>query len=205
MKKQIGSRALIYWVCLLVIYLALAIGIPFRRNAVWSIALGCTIGMFAVCGISFLLAFRKEGIRSKLLGWPIFRVGYTFLGIQIVLGFLFMILAKQCPARYTIIAEVILYAVCGASLVVREASRTVTEQSITRLADRTAQWKRIRILADGIARTTGESRWKKLAEEIRYADPTEKPGDAEILRILDEGAGETAWEQVDRLIKLRKH
>ena len=124
-------------------------------------------------------------MESKLLGWPIFKVGYVALIVQIVVGFALMGLAALCPVWAAAIAEVAAFAVTAFCMTVKDAAREAVTTAEVKVTDNTAAWKAIRARANAIAAETGHPDIKKLAEEIRYADPTPTSMDGEIAQMLE--------------------
>ena len=183
---KLTKHAWILWSIALAVVLVLALVIPFAKTAVYWIGLLCTAAMFGVCAFAFIRAFRKDGtMESKLLGWPIFKVGYVALIVQIVVGFVLMGLAALCPVWVAAIAEVAVFAVTAFCMTVKDAARKVVTASEVKVTDNTTSWKAIRTRANAIAAETGHPDIKKLAEEIRYADPTPTSMDDEIAQMLE--------------------
>lgn len=183
---KLTKHAWILWVVALVVVLVLALVIPFVKTAVYWIGLLCMAAMFGVCAFAFIRAFRKDGtMESKLLGWPIFKVGYVALIVQIVVGFALMGLAALCPVWAAAIAEVAAFAVTAFCMTVKDAAREAVTTAEVKVTDNTAAWKAIRARANAIAAETGHPDIKKLAEEIRYADPTPTSMDDEIAQMLE--------------------
>lgn len=205
---KLTRHAWIIWGISLVVVLVLMAAIPFTRTAVWWIGAACTVAMFDLCAFTFHLAFRKgETTESKLLGWPIFKVGYTALIAQIVIGGILMGIASFCPAWPAVIAEVLMFAVTGVCLTVKEASRTVVTHTESNVQDKTMGWKAIRAKANALAASSGNADMKKLAEEIRFADPmpTEVDGKiAEMLEAMAEGVTEEDVRKVMQMVRERK-
>ena len=183
---KLTKHAWILWSVALAAVLVLALVIPFARTAVYWIALVCTLAMFGVCALVFTRAFRRDDtLESKLLGWPIFRVGYTALIAQIVVGFALMALSALCPLWAAALAEVIVFAATAFSLTVKDAAREAVTASEAKVADSTAAWKAIRVRANQVAAETGHPDIRKLAEDIRYADPMPTSLDEEIAQMLE--------------------
>ena len=183
---KLTKHAWILWGIALAVVLVLALVIPFVKTAVYWIGLLCTVAMFGVCAFAFVCAFRKDNtMESKLLGWPIFKVGYTALIVQIIVGGIIMGIAVFCPVWAAIIAELIVFAVTSIALIVKDAAREVVTHSEAKVTDNTATWKAIRARANAIATETGHPDIKKLAEDIRYADPTPTSMDGEIAQMLE--------------------
>lgn len=183
---KLTKHAWILWGIALATVLTAALLIPFERSTVYRIALICTAVMFGVCAFSFYKAFiTDQSCESKLLGWPIFKVGYTALIIQTVLAFILMALSTVYPVWIAILAEVLVFAATAFCLTARDAVREAVASLEASAAETTAAWKAIRARAAAIAAETGHPDIKKLAEEIRYADPTPTELDGEIAGMLE--------------------
>lgn len=149
---------------LLAVFVALAFVIPFVRNTVFWVAVVGTLLMFGVCACAYVYSFgKKETPESKLLGWPVFRVSYIMLPVQLVISFALMGMASFCPVMAAVIVEVVVFAVAFILLTVRDAARQVITVSEEKLADNTAAWKAIRAKAAAVAAATGNADMKKLA------------------------------------------
>lgn len=183
---KLTKHAWILWGISLIVFLVLAFVIPFSHDGTFWFAFGATLVMFGVTVFVFARAFKKnETLESKLLGWPIFKVGYAALIVQIIVGFILMGLAALCPVWAAVIAEVIVFAAAAFCLTVRDAAREAVTAAEAKVTDNTAAWKAIRARANAIAAETGHPDIKKLAEEIRFADPTPTSMDGEIMQMLE--------------------
>lgn len=183
---KLTKHAWILWSIALAVVLVLALVIPFAKTAVYWIGLLCTMAMLGVCALAFVRAFRKDStLESKLLGWPIFKVGYVAVIVQLVVGFALMGLAALCPVWAAAIVEVAVFAVTVFCMTVKDAAREAVTTAEVKVADNTAAWKAIRARANAIAAETGHPDIKKLAEEIRYADPMPTSMDGEIAQMLE--------------------
>lgn len=183
---KLDKHAWILWGIALIVTIVLMILIPFAYTATWWIAACCTVLMFGLCAFTFVRAFRKdETLESKLLGWPIFKVGYTALIAQFVVGAILMGIAAFTPAWVAGIAELLVFAVTGFCLTAKDAAREVVTQSEAKTAEKTAAWKMIRATVSAIATETGNPEIIKLAEVIRLADPTPTSMDATIAEIIE--------------------
>lgn len=203
---KLNRHAWILWGSALVAVLVLAFVIPFVKTSVYWLALACTLVMFAAMIAVFLRAFRRidaqSTLESKLLGWPIFKVGTVALTVQIVLGFVLMALSTLCPLFVAVIAEVLVFAACAFCLTVKDAAREVVTATETKVEDTTAAWKAIRVKANALAATTGNADIKKLADEIRYADPTPTSLDGEIAEMLEKLSMQAPNENIQQILKL---
>ena len=183
---KLNKHAWAIWGIALAVVIVLMAVIPFARTATWWVGSACTVAMFGLCAYAFHMAFSKDGkLESKLLGWPVFKVCYTVLIAQIVVGGIIMGIAAFCPVWAAIIAELIVFAVTGVCLTVKDAAREVVTQSEAKVEDKTAAWKVIRTRANAVAAESGHPDLKKLAEMIRYADPTPTSMDGDIAQMLE--------------------
>lgn len=192
------------WGLTLVAVLAAALLIPFEKaNALYWISLVCLLMMFALCALTFVRAFRgTDTLESKILGWPIFKVATVALGADICLSFLLMTLSTLCPLWLGVLLEVLLFAATGFCLTLRDAAREVVVQSEVKVEDTTGNWKSLRARTAALAAKTNREDVRKLAEEMRYADPTPTSLDGEIARQLDALELEVTDRSVEKLMSL---
>lgn len=205
---KLGKHAWGIWGIALVVALAFAFLIPFTHNAVYFIALASILLAFVLCAWSFWRSFAlKDELFSKYMGWPVFKVGLTALAAQLILGFGLMALAFLCPFYIALLLEIVLFAAAGVCLIARGAARQVVEQSEQPLPDRTAAWKKVRRKA-AVVEAPQSAEWKKLLEDIRYADPTDDeqslPYTQKILELLDNPVDEEAIQAIHKQMQLRK-
>lgn len=205
---KLGKHAWGIWGIALVVALSFAFLIPFTHNAVYFIALASILLAFVLCAWSFWRSFAlKDELFSKYMGWPVFKVGLTALAAQLILGFGLMALAFLCPFYIALLLEIVLFAAACVCLITREAARQVVEQSQQPLPDRTAAWKEVRRKA-AVVEAPQSAEWKKLLEDIRYADPTDDeqslPYTQKILELLDNPVDEEAIQAIHKQMQLRK-
>lgn len=205
---KLTKHAWIIWVISLIAVLALALLIPFIHTAVYWIALGCTGAMFVLGAFTFARAFRKDKtLESRLLSWPIFRVGYTATAVQTVLGFILMALSRVCPVWCAVLAEIILFAAAGLCLTAKDAARAAVARFEGNVPDRTGAWKAIRARANALAAESGNPEMRRLSEEIRFADPNPCSLDAKIsaqLEIIAQNADEESVRKAFEMLRQRR-
>ena len=183
---KLTKHAWIIWSAVLIFVIVLMILIPFARTASWWIAAACTVAMFGLCAAVFFRSFRRDKtLESKLLGWPIFWVAYTFVIVQLIVGGIIMGIAAFCPAWAAAIAELAVFCAAILCLTVKDAARESVRHSESAPEDKTGAWKAIRVRASAIAAATNHPELIKLAEEIRFADPNPTPMDTQIADMLE--------------------
>lgn len=200
---KLTKHAWIIWGISLVVVLVLMAAIPFAHTATWWIGATCTVAMFGLYAFTFHLAFRKgETTESKLLGWPIFKVGYVALIVQAVVGAVIMGIASFCSSWPAVITEVLVFAATCVCLTLKEASHTVVTHTESNVQDKTMGWKSIRAKANALAASSGNVDMKKLAEEIRFADPTPTEMDGKIAEALEAMAEGVTEENVAKMMQM---
>ena len=105
-----------------------------------------------------------------------------------------------CVRQTTVLAEVLIFAVTGICLTMKDAAHVVVSQSEARMADSTAGWKVIGQGANALA-ASGDADMKRLAEEIRFADPMPTSIDGEIAAQVDALAAGANGKNVQNLLK----
>lgn len=205
---KLDKHAWILWGIALAMTIALMLLIPFEHTAVWWIAFCSTVLMFALCAFTFARAFHKaDTLESKFLGWPIFRVGYTAVFLQIVIGFSLMAIAPFCPAWVAAVIELIVFSATAFCLTGRDAAREIVAGSEIQIEDKTGAWKTIRLKASAIAAETDHPELRRLAEAVRMADPMPCSMDkqiAEMISSLGSAADESTIKKVLQMLEQRK-
>ena len=201
--KKLTGHVWVLWAIALAVTAALAVLIPFVHNAVYWIALGCTALMYVITAAVFYRVMRRDGkLESKILGWPILRVALTALVIQVIAGFVLLAVAPWCPVWVAVLVEVIIFAVTFAILTVRDAAREAVQSSEQAVKDQTAAWKAIRLRAKQVADETGHPEIRKLAEDIRYADPTPTELDEQVAQMVETLSSYATAENIQKARQL---
>lgn len=205
---KLTKHAWILWSIALAAVLTLSFVLPFAKTAEYLMALLCTLAMFTLCAFAFVRAFRRKNtLESKLLGWPIFQVAIVALAVQIVVGFVLMAVGPLTPVWAAVLVEAAVFVVTGFCLTVKDAAREVVTQAEAKAEDRTQGWKAIRARASALAAGSDNAQLRRLAEEIRYADPTPTSVDGEIMEaisVLEADPGAASCGRLADLLAKRK-
>ena len=143
----------------------------------------------------FKLAFdNAETLRSKFLGFPVFRVGYLYLAIQTITSIVLFALSKNnlCPVWAGALICVI---ILGAALVCSlgtDITRSTAEKIETKQNHDTQNFDKLKTLSTGLTTLTEDADMTKaltkLAEDIKYSDPVSTSAtieaDAELIDML---------------------
>ena len=188
-----------------VVYNVIAFALPFGKTAVfflsWIFTMAALAAQVYVIRIAF---FKGEGIKSKLYGFPIARVGLLYLAVQVVLGLIFMALGTVVPLWLPLVLYVILMGAALIGLITTEGVREEVERQERKLVKDVSRMKKFRALADTLARENqileAKEPLKELAEAFRYSDPVS--GGA--LREIEDTLGDDLAHLQDAVALLKK-
>ena len=201
--KKLTIHFLILWVLALAVTALFAIVLPFEHTDVYWVACGCILAMFILVAITAWRAFRRgTDVFSKALGWPIFKAGWAALIVQIAVGFILMAVAGILPVIWAVVIEAVVFACALAVLVMRDAAREAVTDSEQRALDSTAAWKALRLRISAVAAETGNEQVKKLAEEIRYSDPTPTELDGRLAEMVETLSSYATRENIEKAAQL---
>lgn len=180
MKKDFVRSALCLGV-LLMLYILLALLIPFVKTAVFWISFVFTLVAFAVTGWALYTAFlKKSDARSRFYGFPIARIGVIYGGAQLAAGLLFMALGKWIPVW---LAVLVYAAMLGAAVIGLVSADAVVETIHTqdrKLKKNVAFMRSLQSKANQMAAQCSLTEVQQFCENVRYSDPVSSEALAEI-------------------------
>ncbi len=188
-----------------VVYNVIAFALPFAKTAVFFLSWAFTMAALAAQVYVIRTAFFKgEGIKSKLYGFPIARVGMIYLAVQAFLGLIFMALGTVVPFWLPLVLYVILMGAALIGLITTEGAREEVERQERKLVKDVGRMKKFRILADTLAREgqimEAKEALKELAEAFRYSDPVSN----EALREIEDTLADDLANLQDAVALLEK-
>ena len=188
-----------------VVYNVIAFALPFPKTAVFFLSWIFTMAALAIQIYVIRTAFFKgEGIKSKLYGFPIARVGLLYLAVQVVLGLIFMALGTVVPLWLPLVLYVILMGAALIGLITTEGVREEVERQERKLVKDVSRMKKFRALADTLARENqileAKEPLKELAEAFRYSDPVSSGA----LREIEDTLGDDLANLQDAVALLEK-
>lgn len=186
-----------------VVYNVLFFAIPFPKNsAVW-IGYFFTLCSFAVSYWSFLWAFQKKGdLESRVYGFPVFRVGLTYLISQLIFGFMIDLLGCviRIPNWIVLIVSVIFLAYALIGMIATDSTRDVIEKQQEDLTVQTEKLTYFHLdisrLADKAIDEEVKKEITKLAEDVRFSDPVS----SEALKEIEERL-EIEVERLEKMLR----
>ena len=178
MNGKSKNVVVITYAVITIVYIVAFFVVPFERNATaWSaFAFGC-LSLIAGAIISFLSFDKGTGVKSKIYGFPIFRLGYYYTIVQLILSIGFIISAwfVEIPSWVVIVFG---FALLGATVIgvtQLDNVRDIVESQETKVSANTEMMDSLRRDVDSLVRRCTNEKVKKelekLAEEVRYSDP----------------------------------
>jgi hypothetical protein len=176
MKKN-RIRELIILCIIFATFNMLVFVIPFQKNAVFWIVYAFTILAIAAQSAIFLFAFDKATtLKSKFLGFPIFRLGYWYLFIQLFSCFKYMTLATFINVSVWIVVVqcVLLLAVTAVGILMVDISREKMSSIAIKQEDNTIFMRTLHVDIKALSNRVSEEPIKlklfELSERVKYSD-----------------------------------
>jgi len=176
MKKN--QRQLLICAIGLVCFLALVFLIPFPRTAAFWVSFVFTLIAIAAQGYVFKIAFEKgEPLKSKFYGFPIAKIGVTYLIVQLAICFIVMGVgfAVKVPVWIALLLCILILGVAAVGLIAADIMREEVERQDVQLkkdvqAMRALQSKAA-ALADGCNEEVLKGKLQALSEKFCFSDP----------------------------------
>ena len=229
MKKS-ELRGIIALAIIALVYILVALLIPFHKNMVFWFAFLFGLVSIGAQGYVMKCAFLDgQSVKSKFYGFPIARIGVIYLCAQIVLSFLFMALSVVVPVWVAVLLSVVLLAAAAIGFIAADAVREEIEVQDQKLKKDVSVMQNLISKARYLVGLCEDAEMKaavqKLADAFRYRDPVSSPALEEIERELglsleelqkavvdgDVGSATALCKQIEntlaernRLCKLRK-
>ena len=171
MKKD-TIRGIVALAVVLVLYILLAFLIPFVHTATFWVSFVFTLIAFAVVAAAIYIAFIKNpNAKSRFYGFPIARIGVIYGLVQLIAGFIFMVLSQWAPVW----AAVLVYAIAlGATVIGLVSAEAVVSEIHVQDAKLKKNVSLMRSLQSKVNQMAAQSEnvdIKALADALRYSDP----------------------------------
>ena len=175
-KKTISAVA-VYGIVLVLLAFVYFI-IPFPKSISSYISFAFTIiAIIASAGISLIAFSGKEDLRSKIYGYPIFRVGIYYALIQFGFTFLISVIGAflYVPEWIALLVSVVLMALAAIGVIATDNTRDIVEKIEAETNLQTAEMKYFRAdvstLAYNVEDPAVKKELTKLSEMFKYSDP----------------------------------
>lgn len=175
MKKNKVQGYLILAIAFILVSVV-AFVLPTQKTSVFWIAYAFTVLAFAAQLLIWKVAWNSaETLKSKFLGFPIIRVGYIYLVVQIVAFAILVGAAAIVPNWVAVIVCCLILGASAVCLIATDAGRNEIERVEQKVQSKVSALKMLQIDVEMLAKTEADSEVKskltKLAEKIRYSDP----------------------------------
>lgn len=167
-------RFYIALVAVLAAFCAISFAVPFVKTTVFWLS-------FAFAVLAILVQFytmpksMKGDARSKFYGFPILRVCFIYLVVQLILSLVFMALGTLVPVWVPVLVYVLALCVALVGFVATESVREEVAQQDVQIKKQVSVMRALQSKAKAMAAQCETEAAKKavsaFAEELRYSDP----------------------------------
>lgn len=188
-------RTIVVLAVVFVVFTVIAFAVPFAKSAVFWISYVFGLVAIAAQGYALHAAFAGQGsLNSKLYGFPVARVGFVYMVVQLVLSLVLMILAAIAPVWVALVLDVILFGAAAVGFITTDAMREEIQRQDQVLKKDVAAMRalqsRTHMLAGQCSDGDTAALIRRLAEDLRYSDPVSSEAtedmEAELSRLIDE-------------------
>lgn len=167
-------------VILIVLYNVLVLAIPFPKVNLQTFIISYVASMIALLiqpAIYYVAINNKNSLKSKLYGWPILKVGYTYLSIQLCISILFYIIGAfiNIPTWISAVIAVVLIGLAVIGILATDTYREEIEKIEESVPVAKKFISNLRIDTESFAsKNTTEpihSELVKFADLVKYSDP----------------------------------
>ncbi len=175
MNKNSG-RTLAGVLLILVAFSVITFILPVEKNVVYWTAYGFAVLAILIQIVVLISAFGKgEDARSKFYGFPIAKIGITYLVIQIILSIVFMAISKIAPLWVVIITSLLIFIIAAVGFIVADATRDEIVRQDQKLKSDVSCITTLRSIVYPLPARCKDAEavkaLKNLADEFRYSDP----------------------------------
>lgn len=176
MNKRVKSLILVYTI-IFITECILFFVIPFPKwPAAWIEFTFTLVSIISGCGIS-RYAFKNEGLKSKIYGFPMFRIGFVYTIAQSIVGWVIAIAGcfVAVPIWIPVVTSVIILAVSGIGLIGADNARDIITEQQNQTHESVKQMKMFRLdvqyIIDICTDTELKKPLEKLADQFKFSDP----------------------------------
>lgn len=178
MKNKL--RVWIILAVILAVYTVLTFALPFEKNAVLWVSY--LFGAVAIAAQVYVVrtAFGKgKSLKSKFYGFPVAEIGAIYLLAQLVLGLVFMALARVAPVWLPVVVYVVLLGAAAVGFIAADAAADIVTEVDDHVKADTLFIRSLTADAESLlSKAKGDeirAVCKKVYEAARYSDPVSNP------------------------------
>lgn len=184
--KNKNTIVITYFV-IAVIFVVLFIVVPFEKNpTTWvAFAFGC-ISIIAGAIVSYSSFDKGNSLKSKVYGFPMFRLGYYYMIVQLILVIALFVTEffVDIPFWIAVVFGLVLLGALIIGFTAIDNTREIIQQQEKRDSVNTRTMEEFRVEIKALARKCSDAKVKKeldkLAEEFKYSDPVSNDETREI-------------------------
>jgi hypothetical protein len=174
-KMSLAALAIILAIYNIIIFI-----IPFNRGGGFWTGYGFSMLAILLTAGIVAFAFSPEGLKSKIYGLPLISVAWRYLIVQLIVGFVQMLLDFiPIPFQYGLALNAIILGACLIGLITVNVGKDEIERIDVKVKEKVFYIKSLQvdveILVDKTSDATAKKALKDLAETIRYSDPMSSP------------------------------
>jgi len=197
MKKD-TLRAAIVAVVVLIGYNFAVFMIPCTKTPTFWISWGFTLLAFVIAGAAIYISMiKKPDAKSRFYGFPIAKIGFIYLVVQIAFGGICIALGHIIPWWLATVVDAIGLALTVIGLISAEAVVSEIHVQDEKLKKDTSLMRSLQSKVNQMAAQSEDSGIKALADEFRYSDPVSSDAIAEVERDLSAAVDELQAAYVD--------
>ena len=178
MSGKSKNTVVISYFVIAVIYFVLFLAVPFEKNVTtWvAFAFGC-IAIIVGAMVSYISFDGGQDLKSKVYGFPMFRLGYYYTTVQIILTIALFIAEffADIPVWISIVFGIVLLGALVIGVTAIDNTRDIIQNQEMRDVQKTQIIENLRVDIDSLVRKCADENVKKemekLAEEFKYSDP----------------------------------
>ncbi len=153
---------------------------PFEKGATfWVADVFLVISVMSFALVYYLAYGKTSRVSSKLTGFPIFRVGYQYLFLQMIASLLLIIAHRVVPLRYCLMINLILLIVTAIRVIVLIIARNQIDEVDNITYESTIFIKEFRekifLLCEHQDLGRNKQLLNEICEELRFSDPVSSP------------------------------
>ena len=193
MKNNKGMTVAIIYGIVLVLFNVVFWCIPFPKNGTSIILyIFSLVSIIGGCSITMYAFSKGTELRSKVYGFPVFRMGYIYMIVQLLFSVAVCTVNAfiAVPAWIAVVVSVLILGLSAIGVIATDATRDIITEQENKWAAQTAKNAEFRLNIDSIAERCPEGELKKklssLAEEFRFSDPVSSDALTEIEKKLGE-------------------
>lgn len=201
--------------------------IPCLKTPTFWVSWGFTLLAFLIAGFAIYTAMiKRPDAKSRFYGFPIARIGFLYLVIQVAVGGICMALGNIIPWWAATVMDAIILALSMIGLISTEAVVCEIHVQDDKLKKNVSFMRSLQSKVNQMATQSDNAAVKALAEEFRYSDPVSSEvladAEADLAAAVDElqgayidGDGEAVEKlcrkvsallaERNRICKLNKH